>query len=53
MRLTLEDRSEKTETMVNLEADVKTLEEMVTTLEAAANEANSPVVRKLTKKYLI
>ena len=51
MRLTLEERSEGREDSIDLETDVKTLENIVGNLEEAWNEANSPTVRKLCKKY--
>ena len=38
---------------LHFETDVKTLENIVDTLEEAVNESNSPIVRKLTKKYLV
>ena len=53
MRLTLEDKPEDKEVSVCLEADVKTLENLVNNLEDALNEANRPAVRKLMKKYAV
>ena len=50
LRLTLEDE-QRLETSLNLQTDVKTLEKVVSSLEEAASEANSPLVRKLMKKY--
>ena len=51
MRITLEERSDGREDSIDLETDVKTLENIVGNLEEAWNEANSPSVRKLCKKY--
>ena len=51
MRITLEERSDGREDSIDLEMDVKTLENIVGNLEEAWNEANSPTVRKLCKKY--
>ena len=50
LRLTLED-DQRLETSVDLRCEVKTLETIVTSLEEAAAEANSPLVRRLMKKY--
>ena len=50
MRLTLED-DRRLETSVDLRSEVNTLETIVTSLEEAAAEANSPLVRRLMKKY--
>ena len=52
MRLTLED-DKRLETSLDFQSDVKTLETIVTSLEEAAAEANSPLVRRLMKKYNI
>ena len=38
---------------MDLEVDVRTLEKIVHSLEEAENEANSPGVRKLCKKYSV
>ena len=51
MRITLEERGDPREDSIDLEADVATLENIVGSLEEAWNEANSPSVRKLCKKY--
>lgn len=51
MRLTLEERTDAREDTIDLETDVATLENIVGGLEEAWNEANSPTVRKLCKKY--
>ena len=53
MKITLEDKLKEKESSLHFETDVKTLENIVNTLEEAVNESNSPVVRKLTKKYLV
>ena len=45
------DDKDQSNTTINLEAGVYTLQSMVNSLEEAMNEANSPVVRKLMKKY--
>ena len=50
MRLTLED-DQRLETSLDLQTDVKTLETILASLEEAAAEANSPLVRRLMKKY--
>ena len=50
MRLTLED-DQRLATSVDLRCEVKTLKTIVTSLEEAAVEANSPLVRRLMKKY--
>ena len=51
MRITLEEKGEAREDSIDLETDVATLENIVANLEEAWNEANSPTVRKLCKKY--
>ena len=51
MRITLEERGDAREDSIDLETDVGTLENIVANLEEAWNEANSPTVRKLCKKY--
>ena len=53
MRLTLQDRAEDSQHSLELEADVQTLENMVLSLEQAVNEANTPAVRKLCKRYSV
>ena len=50
MRLTLED-DQRQEASLDLQTDVKTLETILASLEEAAAEANSPLVRRLMKKY--
>ena len=50
MRLTMED-GQRMETRLDLQSDVKTLETVLNSLEEAAAEANSPLVRRLMKKY--
>ena len=50
MRLTLED-DQRLEMSLDLRTDVKTLETILASLEEAAAEANSPLVRRLMKKY--
>ena len=53
MRLALQDRREDTQHTLDLETDVKTLENIVLSLEEALNEANTPSVRKLCKRYSV
>ena len=53
MKITLEDKMKEKDSNLHFETDVKTLENIVNTLEEAVNESNSPIVRKLTKKYLV
>ena len=53
MRLALQDRREDTQHTLDLETDVQTLENMVLSLEEALNEANTPSVRKLCKRYSV
>ena len=53
MKITLEDKMTEKDSNLHFETDVKTLENIVDTLEEAVNESNSPIVRKLTKKYLV
>ena len=53
MRINFEERSDASENSIEVETDVKTLENIVHSLEEAVNEANSPAVRKLCKKYSV
>ena len=55
MRMTFQERGHtgEQEHSMDLEVDVRTLENIVHSLEEAENEANSPGVRKLCKKYSV